>query len=180
MASRPKSARQAGFTLVELLIVVFMIGVIGSIVLVAFTSGSEALGRTDDDARGQQDLRITTERISRDIRGARGVSAGSDGDTLKVWIDYNADYVQSAAETVTWQLQTNPSDPKHYNVQRATGAGDNVTVGQALVSGIAFQYDNADPTKSRLVTVTMTYDAITDAYLSQKQTTFKIRMRNVQ
>ena len=172
--------RQAGFTLVELLIVLVLVGIVGSICLIAFTSGSEALGRTDDDAQGQQDLRIVTERLSRDIRGARGVSAGSGPTTLKIWIDFNADYVQTADETITWQLATNPGDPKHFNVQRMTGTGQNVTIGQALVSGIAFSYDTADPTKARVVTVTMTYDAIVGAYLGQKQTTFRIRMRNVQ
>ena len=172
--------RRGGFTLVELLIVVVMIGLIGAMALVSFTSGHEALGRADDDSRGQQDLRIVTERLSRDIRAARGVETGSGEDTLRVWIDYDANYRRSEDELITWQLSPNPDDPKHFNVVRSDAAGSGDTVGEALVSGIAFAYDAApDITESRVVTVTMTYDAIVDAYLQKKQTTFRIRMRNV-
>ncbi|MEW6581901.1 MAG: prepilin-type N-terminal cleavage/methylation domain-containing protein [Actinomycetota bacterium] len=171
---------QSGFTLVELLVVVLMAGILGAMALVTFTSGSEALGRADDDSRGQQDLRIVSERLSRDVRAARGVDAGSTGTSLTIWIDADANYRKSPAETITWSLSTNPDDPKHFNVQRSTGAGDTATVGQALVSGIAFAYDASDVTQSRVITVTMTYDAIVDAYLTQKQVTYKVRMRNVQ
>lgn len=172
--------RHGGLTLVELLIVVVMIGLIGALALVAVTSGHEALGRADDDSRGQQDLRVVTERLSRDIRAARGVEAGSDEDTLRIWIDRDANYKRSGDELITWQLSPNPDDPKHFNVVRSDAAGSGYTVGEALVSGIAFGYDALpNITESRVVTVTMTYDAIVAAYLQQKQTTYRIRMRNV-
>lgn len=179
-ASRISRAAQRGFTLVEMMVVVVLVGVIGTITFMAFTSSQEALGRTDDDSRGQQDLRITAERLTRDLRAARGVDAGSDGSRLTVWIDTNSDYRRSPAESITWSLVTNPDDPKHFDVRRVDGTGTGYTVGQALVSGIAFTYNAADVTKARIVTVTMTYDAIVDAYLEQKQTTYRVRMRNVQ
>ena len=171
---------QRGFTLVELLLVVFVLGLIGAMTVVAFTSGQEALGRADDDSRGQQDLRTVSERLSRDIRAARGVADGSTPTTLTVWIDSDADYVEDAAERITWTLAANPNDAKHFNITRAAGAGTAEVVGEALVSGIAFAYDNAVVTHARIVTVKMTYDAIVDAYLAKKETTFRIRMRNVE
>jgi prepilin-type N-terminal cleavage/methylation domain-containing protein len=179
-ASRFMRAAQKGFTLIELMIVVVLVGVIGAITFMAFTSGQEALGRADDDARGQQDLRITAERLTRDLRAARGVDAGSTGEKLTIWIDTNGDYRRTPAESITWRLMVNPTDSKHFDVQRVDGTGAGLTVGQALVSGIAFSYDSADVTKARIVNVTMTYDAIVDAYLEQKKTTYRVRMRNVQ
>lgn len=181
MGAAPATRRvQGGFALIELLVVMVLIGVIATITFMAFTSGQEALGRADDDSRGQQDLRTTAERLSRDLREARGVDAGSTGEKLTIWIDTNGDYRRTPTESITWRLTTNPSDPKHFDVQRLDGTGAGYTVGQALVSGIAFSYDAADVTKARTVTVTMTYDAIVDAYLEKKQTTYRVRMRNVQ
>ena len=178
--SRRVGRGERGFTLVELLLVVFVLGLIGAMTVVAFTSGQEALGRADDDSRGQQDLRTVSERLSRDIRAGRGVADGSNETTLKVWVDTDADYVQDAAERITWALAVNPNDAKHFNVTRTAGACTAEVIGEALVSGIAFAYDNAVVTRSRIVTVRMTYDAIVDAYLAKKETTFRIRMRNVE
>jgi prepilin-type N-terminal cleavage/methylation domain-containing protein len=180
MRSRRSFRNQRGFTLIELMVVVALAAVIGTITFMAFTSGQEALGRADDDSRGQQDLRITAERLTRDLRAARGVDAGSTGQKLTVWIDTDGDYRRDPIESVTWRLVVNAADPKHFDVQRVDGTGAGVTIGQALVSGIAFSYDAADVTRARTVTVTMTYDAIVDAYLEQKQTTYRVRMRNVQ
>lgn len=175
-----KGALQRGFTLVEMMVVVALAAIIGTITFMAFASGQEALGRADDDSRGQQDLRTTAERLTRDLRAARGVDAGSTGDKLTVWIDSDSDYRRSPEESITWSLVVNAQDSKHFDVRRVDGTGAGYTVGQALVSGIAFTYDTADVTKARIVTVKMTYDAIVDAYLEQKQTTYRVRMRNVQ
>lgn len=171
---------QRGFTLIELMVVTVLAGIIGTITFMAFSSGNEALGRADDDSRGQQDLRTTAERLTRDLRAARGIDAGSTGQKLTVWIDTNGDYRRTPTESFTWSLVTNAADTKHFDVRRVDGTGVGYTVGQALVSGIAFSYDNADVTRARIVTVTMEYDAIVDAYLEKKKSTYRVRMRNVQ
>lgn len=176
---RHSTRHQRGFTLPELIVAVFVLGIIGTITLAAFLSGSETIGRIDDDVRGQGDLQIVTERLSRDIRGSRGVDATSTPSVLKVWIDYDADYQQEPVETITWKVQTSPSDPSHFDVLREDDAGGTLVVGRALVNNVAFTYNATPVAKANTVTVAMDYDAITGDYLSQRQITYSVRLRNV-
>lgn len=185
-------------TLVELMVTVLVMGIISAMSLAVFQSGSQTVGRVDDDVRGQGDLKIVTETLSRDLRAARGVDADvlaipatapdyvpTYKKRLKIWIDSDADYIKDPAEIITWQLGGTVDEDGHYDVRRLKGATGVQIVGRSLVSNIAFAYDNVAPSttspgvlKAKVVSVTMTYDAIVGAYLQQKQTTFRVRLRN--
>ena len=191
---RRRTIRQAGFTLVELLVVVFLLGAIGAISLAAFNSGSQTLGRVDDDVRGQQDLRIVTENLTRDIRAGRGVDAASTASSLSVWIDDDADYIKdTATEVIVWDVVVDPSDPEHFDVRRTAGTGAPHVVGRAVIDALAFKYfenvagastERTGPgtavTGTQIVEVSMDYDAIVGAYLQQKTNTYRIRLRNTE
>lgn len=190
-------ANQAGLTLVELLVTTMLLGIISTIVISAFLTGSRTLGRVDDDVQGQGDQRVVSERILKDLREARGVEAPTTAELtadpniakrkLTIWVDYNANYKRETGEVITWLLSTTTSTDGHYNVVRAVNDGTSQTVARALVSGIAFGYKNDKNTNltgaavatASTVVVTMEYDAIVGAYLQKKYTTFDARMRNV-
>jgi prepilin-type N-terminal cleavage/methylation domain-containing protein len=175
-----RGRRDAGFTLIELLVVVAMTVAIGLIAFEGFTSGLGALARTDDDSRGQADITVASERLSRDLRQGRGIAAGSSAGQLTIWIDADADYAASPAELVTWRAVPAPGSPGHFLLERAEGTGAGIPVGNTLVSDVTFAYDAADVTRSRVVTVTLEFDAIVGRYLEPKHVTFEIRLRNVE
>ena len=185
---------ERGLTLVELLVTMVLLGVVSAICVAAFLSGSNTVGRVDDDARGQGDQRVMSERLSRDLREARGIDTPAAGvdpkKQLTIWIDGNANYVKDVGEIVTWKLASTADPDGHYDVVRSTNAGNSLIVGRALVSSIAFSYRNASIStsvlpdasadKANVVVVATKYDAIVGNYLQTRQTSFETRLRNVQ
>ena len=60
-------------TLIELLVAMVLLGVVSSLVLAGVIQASRVLTHTDDENRGLQDAKVILDRLSRDIRQARGV-----------------------------------------------------------------------------------------------------------
>lgn len=186
---------ERGVSIAELLIAMAIFSLIGGVALGGLGSSSRSLGQVDDEVQGLQDLRTVTERVSRDLRQARGIVAtyptgavlegvdvggqvASDATKVTIWIDANSDYKESAAERVTWTLRAG-ANPGQYDVVRLDNAGGKSVVGHSLVSNIAFSYDSPPP-KTRVVTVDMTYDAMPFRYATSRHTMFETRLRNVQ
>ena len=186
---RHRAGHQHGMTLVELIVAVFILGIVGAISLAAFTSGGQTFGRTDDDVRGQQDIKTVTERLTRDLRGARGIAAGATASKLVIWVDYNASYTVNIGETITWDVAASTLDPGHFDVRRTVGSGTPAVVGSSVIDAFAFKYfANAGTTPlpaasvqtAGLVEVTLKYDAILGAYLAQKLNIYQVRLRNAE
>lgn len=136
----PSPARDdRGMTLIELLVAITLLGVVSALVLVGVQNGVRVLAHSDDENRGLQDAKVILDRLSRDIRQARGVvcdaTAPSPGaavldanglptrcpDHVQLWIDDDSDYMQDAGEVVTWALAAN-EDEVHFDVWRCKGA----------------------------------------------------------
>jgi prepilin-type N-terminal cleavage/methylation domain-containing protein len=182
---RAEAERDAGVTLVELLIVMVLMSVIGAITVTAVTNAARSQARISDDAQGLQDVQTVTERLGRDLRQARGVDSTATAYQLTIWIDKNSDFVQTPDETVTWCLRSTSgcvvgaAAGTHYNVVRFTADAPAVqqVVGRTVVDQLAFTYSAAPVQTSTLVSVKMTYDAT--GFAGKRNVEFRTRMRNV-
>jgi hypothetical protein len=179
---------------VELVVVMALVGVIAAISASALFSVHVVAGRTDDESRGLSDMKIVVERLSRDLRGARGVELHplSDQTQLVIWIDGNSDYQRVPSEVFTWKLEPG-TNPGLYNVIKESGTGLQQIVGYSLISDIAFTYapgqcvappcsefGPAPTSDTNTVRVEMSYDAIPGLHSSPKYVGFKVRLRNAE
>lgn len=185
-----------GMTLVELLVVMLILGVVGSVTSAAVLVTHKEQRLTNDESQGLADVKTVVERLGRDIRQARSIDAGATQSRLVLWIDYNSDYIRDpvgqANEIVTWQLQSQGTGTTHYNVLRQTTSTDVRVEARTLVSNISFKYYNATgaqlPATTGLsagdagavtsVSADLLYNAIAGAG-SDRVTTFTERLRNV-
>jgi hypothetical protein len=165
-------------SLLEVVLTTFILSIVGALSVSALTTGNRTVGHVEDEHRGLADLKIVGERMSRDMRAARSVDPASTPSSLSIWIDYDSDYRQTAAETVTWAIAAS-SRPYQYNVTRTTGGGAAQIVGTTLLSDIVFGYAPAPP-GTRVVNAALSYDAIPGLYSSDKLVRFDVRLRNVQ
>jgi prepilin-type N-terminal cleavage/methylation domain-containing protein len=189
-------SRDTGVTLVEMLIVMFLSGILGTVVLFAMKGVYASQRTADSEASGLSDVRTVNERLGRDLRDARSVYPGATASELEIWIDSNSNYIIDSNEIVTWQLQQGCSGC-HYQVLRSDQGGVPRVEARTLVSNIAFCYSanvDTDPpaclatpltaasaSTAKVVTVTVTYNAA-NASLSDhrtRTTTFTQRLRNV-
>jgi type II secretory pathway pseudopilin PulG len=126
-------------TLIELLVAMILLGVVSSLVVVGVRDAVRVLTQADDENRGLQDAKVILDRLSRDIREARGVVCDDPApavgdpvvdasglptrcpDYVQLWIDDDSDYLEDASEVVTWALTENP-DGIHFDVWRCQGA----------------------------------------------------------
>ena len=177
----------AGLTLVELMVTIFLLGVVGSISLAAVVRTHKGLVHTEDENKGLQDAKVILERMSKDVRQARGVvcdGAASDPTCqfhLQLWVDGNSDYLQQDSEIITWQLEDN-ADGEHFDVYRVVGTGGSAVKhrqASTLIVKTVFNYEAAKPIdKSQVVYIGMTYDALVGRGTDLRKAAFTARLRN--
>lgn len=197
-----RRGEDAGMSLVELLVSITLLSVIGAMVLAATIATHRTMRASDDDTRGQEDVAVVVDRLSRDIRDARGVVCdGAASDPLckrhlQLWIDYDSDYKQDADETITWKLRLGV-DGVHYDMVRAVGANSQV-VARTIVQNVAFTYPNdgtagavgSNPAPvatqappgvrtTRAVATSLTYDAVANSATGSREANFTTLLRNV-
>lgn len=180
-----RAGRDTGLTLVELLVSTVLTGVVGSLTVAAVVNVQSGYLKVDNDQTGLLDVRTVQERMSRDLRQARGIAPGATSDQLRLWIDQNSDYVRPAdgSEEYVWRVVdlAGAAGTGRKQVERVQVSTNKATViGRTLVSSALFTYDNADVTKSKVVAVDVTYSAKIGRRTQPKHVTFSIRMRNVE
>lgn len=183
---------ESGVTLVEIAITLAIFSMVSALLMNTLATTSTATAHVDDQNRGLADLQVVTERMSRDLRVARGVDPLATTSQLTLWIDSDSDYARATDESVTWRIRCRSgidcgSDDRQYDVERVVGdpsTGTVQIVGQSLVSDIAFAYQadgvSSDPEVATSVKVSMEYDAIVDAFAKLNVVDFEVRLRNVQ
>ena len=78
--SMPRPRRDRGFTVVELLVVMVVLGVIGTVVTSAVISSLQASSSVEDRMRAINDLQSGVERVGRELRAATSLSPHLDED----------------------------------------------------------------------------------------------------
>ena len=181
-----------GTSLIELAVTMLLLSVVGALVMSSIATSQRANAQVDDQHRGLADLQVVTERMSRDLRVARGVDPLATTSQLTLWIDSNSDYKRQTDESITWRIRCRTgvdctTANKQYDVERVVGdtsTGQVSVIGQSLVSDIAFAYYSdgvaSDPAAATTVKVSMEYDAIVDAYAKSESVDFEVRLRNVE
>lgn len=71
--------RESGFTLVELLVVLVLMGIVGGIVVSAITTSMRSASSTSARIHATQELEIAMQRITRDIRAADPLELSPSG-----------------------------------------------------------------------------------------------------
>jgi prepilin-type N-terminal cleavage/methylation domain-containing protein len=174
---RGAETADAGVTLVELSVAIFLFGIVSTMFFTAFAVTGRTFTSVDDESTGLADVRKVSERLGRDVRNARGVDAGATASKLVLWIDSNSDYRRTADESVTWELRTISGDADHFDVIRKQGTATEVVEARSLVSEIAFEYDVPAPA-TQVVATTLNYDAFAGTGAAQRTLYFAERLRN--
>lgn len=189
--TRLRRQEDDGITLIELLVTMFLMGVVSTLVVAAVSQASRVLIRTDDEATGLADAKVVMDRLGRDIREARSVVCDgaswdpSCGAHLQLWVDSDSDYVETPTEVITWRLIPN-ADGEHFDVVRivGTGVGGTPTSTQVQASSLIvdaiFTYDGGAGTaeSAEQVDITLTYDSKVDVGSDDRTAVFSARLRN--
>jgi prepilin-type N-terminal cleavage/methylation domain-containing protein len=182
-----RPSRDEGLTLVELLVTIVLIAIVGTLVLAAVIRAGKVLVHTEDENKGLQDAKVILERMSRDVREARGVvcdAAATDPTCqyhLQLWVDGNSDYLQQSSEVITWELKDN-ADGEHFDVFRTVGLGAGAVArrqASTLIVKTVFSYETGKPIdKSQVVHIGMTYDALVGRGTNERKAALTVRLRN--
>jgi prepilin-type N-terminal cleavage/methylation domain-containing protein len=190
-----RGPRDAGLTLIELLVTMVLMGVVGTLIVTAVAQSVRILTHTKDEGTGLSDAKVVMDRVARDIRQARSVEcsppAGEEDyckKNLTLWIDANSNYVRDAGETVTWRLEQN-ADGEHFDVWRIVGdptnpASPRQVQASSLIVEVLFDYGvdgggtAITPADADIVRFTMEYDAILDRGTERREAAFSARLRN--
>lgn len=186
MTSRPTGGgsagrgQDAGSTLVELSIVVLLSSLlaVGTLsILLSSTRSSRVV--TDTVARADQS-RIAVERLSQEIRQARGLlplpSGSSAASHIRLWNDVNADGTLAPAEDVSYSFVAAADG---VDLHRWTVADPARRLhARGLAAGSGFGYDLPPSTATATVTITVQVAAGSDSNAAPVTISTAVRMRN--
>ncbi len=105
MAREAGSERsQHGFTLVELLVAMVVMAIIGA-AITQVSAGLMQTTRTSSDMRDKiEQTRLAVERVRETLRAADEICSSSNGSSVVVWLDADADAEFEASEMVTFRV----------------------------------------------------------------------------
>lgn len=205
---RQRDSDDSGFTLVELLVAVSLIGIVGAAVMSVVVSTSRAQVYQSDLREVMDDGRVSIGRIRKEVRQARSVLPGSTASQLRFWVDENQDNivqedeerwycvrpvggsscvgpspVETKFELVRWTEATDGWD--WTNVPPVPPAGATV-IASTLLTVDVLQYlaDGVDvsatPEEANVVTFSFDLDFRTGRIPDQYEATASVRLRNVE
>jgi prepilin-type N-terminal cleavage/methylation domain-containing protein len=142
-----------GFTTVELLTVMAILGIVLGALVSLFAAGMNSSARQNARYQSQQELRVAMDRLRGEVHTACTISAPSTYNTpmSSVTIYYGTDNCASGTHTVTWCTVGSGSSYSLYRIGGSTCTGATRRFARKLTSGTVFTYL---PPNSHLVTST--------------------------
>jgi prepilin-type N-terminal cleavage/methylation domain-containing protein len=138
LVRRRTNARcQAGFTLVELVTVMAILGLVLAGLTTMFQAGIQAEARASREFQAQQNARLALDRLRRELHCANAISApnGTAVSSVTVTLPPNC---PGPDTTVTYATQTVASG--RWQLTRTPGAGSPVAVADYLTASAPFTY----------------------------------------
>ena len=138
---RSYAARQAGFTLVELLVAMVLVGVVAAAVYASFISGVEASSSRDTQARAQNNARAALEEFTRDVRQAVSpdglaapVAAAPTATSIELWVDNRRSLTATTATPVRVRYRLSGTNLVRQTLSGSTWSAEDV-LAPAVVNG---------------------------------------------
>jgi prepilin-type N-terminal cleavage/methylation domain-containing protein len=134
---KPEPRCQAGYTLVELVTVMAILGLVLAGLTTMFQAGIRAEVRASRDFQAQQNARLALDRMRRELHCANAISApnGTAVDTLTVTLPTTC---PGPDNTVTYATQSVASG--RWQLLRTPGAGSAVVIADYLTASAPFTY----------------------------------------
>ncbi len=139
-AVRHRLAGESGYSLVELLVVMTILGLIVTALTTVFVSGSKAETRLNNRFQAQTNARVALDRMRREIHNACGVGTTSTS-LVQLAFPPNCPSTGSATATVTYCTSGSGSRYGLYRIGSASGTCTNgVQLVDFLTSSTPFLY----------------------------------------
>jgi len=165
-------AREAGFTIVEAVITVALLGIVTIAVLGSMSSATESAQFASERNESLDQLRIMAANFTKDIRQATGATA-IDAATLSS-VTVNT-YVNGTIQSVRWRVVTGSDGDQ---LQRTVGSATPITYVVDLTTPQVFDFFGAtDPTAVNRVGLNLATQP--DARHPSVELSTIVEMRNV-
>jgi prepilin-type N-terminal cleavage/methylation domain-containing protein len=128
----------AGYTLIELLTVMVILGVVLTGLTTMFTAGVRAEMRANREYRAQQNARLALDQMRRELHCASQITAASYGTAVSTITVTLPAICPGTATTVTYATQLVSAN--RHRLTRAANGGAAVVVADYLTSDTIFTY----------------------------------------
>lgn len=133
---------EAGYSLVELIIVMAILTVVLGAIVALFTSGINADASQNRRFQAQQDVRLAMDRLRRELHGACTISTPATYNTpmSSVTVYFPSDNCGSGTHTVTWCTSGSGTNYSLFRIVATSCAGATQSFADHLVSANIFDY----------------------------------------
>lgn len=145
--------REGGYTTIELLIVMAILGVVLGGIVALFTAGINADAAQNQRFQSQQDVQLAMTKLRKDVHSACTISAPATYNTpvSSVTFYYASDSCGSGTHSITWCTAGSGSRYALYRIVATTCTSPTAKFADFLTGGAVFDYL---PPNAHLVTST--------------------------
>lgn len=193
-----RSDEQRGFTLVELLVVLLLLGIVGAITVTTIVRTQQTERFQSELQQVMDDGRLSLARIRKELRGGRRILDPSTAQHLYWWNDANQDGLPQLSEKIHYCVAEIGTTVCESTSQTSASAGgerwalirwteaqsqtDAVAIARTLTSTDVFSGLQAPVTATETVTLTFhleVADIVVDLGPDEIVMTADVRLRNV-
>ncbi len=134
--------QEAGYSLVELIIVMAILTVVLGAIVALFTSGINADASQNRRFQSQQDVRLAMDKLRRELHGACTISSPGTYNTpmSSVTVYFPSDSCASGSHTVTWCTNGSGTNYSLFRIVATSCAGATQSYADHLTSANIFTY----------------------------------------